>query len=231
MRYFQNFEYEIKINILRYVASPLNLSLTCRNWYFIVKDPYAKSEWLIAHYGKAHALSHAVNLGPTFIDISVCHALISRSDAISRYFIQRLIREKFDQQLIEPKLEYNVGHDVAHAFYQQSPWASNLPIAVFTYLFNELSNASKDLSSKDSNLNYALRMPRKNIKRRFTPFPLSVRPKVLQLNLKDDRRNHQSQVLEGHLFKDNYKNDKFFEFLRQGNFLRYYYLIILSIST
>src|SRR5436190_14541552 len=104
MQCFQNFEYEIKINIFKYVTFPLNLALTCRNWYVIVKDPYAKSEWLIAHYGKAHALCHAVNLGSTFIDIPVCQTLIARSVVISRYFIQKLsIHGKFDQHLIEPK--------------------------------------------------------------------------------------------------------------------------------
>ena len=72
MQYFQNYEYEIKINILKYVNSPLNLALTCRNWSAIAKDPYAKTEWLILRYGKTHALFNAVRLGPTFIDIPVC---------------------------------------------------------------------------------------------------------------------------------------------------------------
>ncbi|RIA98880.1 hypothetical protein C1645_748676 [Glomus cerebriforme] len=58
MQNFKNFEYEIKINIFKYVNFPLNLALTCRNWSVIVKDPYAKSEWLIAHFGKTSALFH-----------------------------------------------------------------------------------------------------------------------------------------------------------------------------
>ena len=68
----QNFEYEIKINIFKYVNYPLNLALTCRNWSIIAKVPYAKTVWLIIHYRKAHALFHAVRLGLTFIDITVC---------------------------------------------------------------------------------------------------------------------------------------------------------------
>ena len=60
MQSFQNFEYEIKINIFKYVDHSLNLALTCRNWSVIAKDPHAKSEWLLVHYGKAHALFHAV---------------------------------------------------------------------------------------------------------------------------------------------------------------------------
>ena len=152
----QNFEYEIKINIFKYVNYPLNLALTCRNWSIIAKDPYAKTEWLIIHYGKAHALFHAVRLGPTFIDITVCQILITRKVIISRYFVQRLLMHfgKYDQKLIKLKIEHYVGQldaDRIRAFQQKikSPWASNLPITVFTYLLDEgykqLSNANEDL--------------------------------------------------------------------------------------
>ena len=134
MQYLQDFEYEIKINIFKYVNSPLNLALTCRNWSIIAKDPYAKTEWLILRYGKAHALFHAVRLGPTFIDISVCQTLIARKVMISRYFVQRLLMHfgKYDQKLIELKIEHNVGQldaDRIRVFQQKikSPWASNLP--------------------------------------------------------------------------------------------------------
>src|SRR2546423_7023066 len=107
IQYFQNFEYEIKINIFKYVNSPLNLTLTCRNWSVIAKDPYAKTEWLIKRYEKANASFHAVRLGPTFIDITVCQALIARNVVISRYFIQRLLMHfgRYDQRLIELKIE------------------------------------------------------------------------------------------------------------------------------
>ncbi|PKY19790.1 hypothetical protein RhiirB3_432937 [Rhizophagus irregularis] len=44
---FENFVDEIKINIFKYVNHPLNLALTCRKWSIVVKDPYAKTEWLI----------------------------------------------------------------------------------------------------------------------------------------------------------------------------------------
>src|SRR5579862_1083077 len=85
-------EDKIKINIFKYVDYPLNLSLTCRNWSVIAKDPYAKIEWLLVRYGNnANALYHAVRLGPTFIDIPVFRALITKNVTISRYFIQRLL--------------------------------------------------------------------------------------------------------------------------------------------
>ena len=82
MQYFQNFEYEIKINIFKYVDSPLNLALTCRNWSVIAKDPYAKSEWLIVHFGKERALFHAVRLGPTFFDMSGSNSCAATSCAV-----------------------------------------------------------------------------------------------------------------------------------------------------
>ena len=107
IQYFQIFEYDIKLNIFKYVDSPLNLALTCRDWSVIAKDPYAKTEWLIIHYGKAHALFHAVRLGPTFIDIPVCQTLIARKVIISRYFVQRLLMHfgKYDEKLIEFEIE------------------------------------------------------------------------------------------------------------------------------
>src|ERR1043166_5354543 len=158
------------------------MSTILRNWSIIAKDPYAKSEWLIVYYGKAHALFHAVRLGPTFIDIPVCQTLIARN------FIQRLLMHfgKYDQKLIELKIEHNVGQldaDRIRAFQQKikSPWASNLPINVFTYLLNQgykqLSNANEDLPSKGNDMelfhflsagphviNYAPGMLRKNLK-------------------------------------------------------------------
>lgn len=85
---------EIKINIFKYVNYPLNLALTCRNWSVVIKNPYAKSKWLIVNYGKAHALFYAIRLGPTFIDIVVYQTLITRKVPIfTRHFIQRLIQQ------------------------------------------------------------------------------------------------------------------------------------------
>ena len=49
-------------------------------------------EWLLVHYGKAHALFHAVRLGPTFIDIPVCQILIARKTIILRYSQNRIER-------------------------------------------------------------------------------------------------------------------------------------------
>ncbi|CAG8732835.1 3433_t:CDS:1, partial [Funneliformis caledonium] len=40
-------EKSIKVNIFR----PLNLSLTCKEWSNIAKDPYTKTEWLIYQFG------------------------------------------------------------------------------------------------------------------------------------------------------------------------------------
>src|SRR5437763_5197422 len=231
MQYLQNIEYEIMITIFKYVNFPLNLALTCRNWSIIAKDPYAKTEWLIVHYGKAHALLHAVRLGPTFIDIPVCQTLIARKVIISRYFIQRLLMHfgKYDQKLIELKIEHNVGQldaDRIRAFQQKikSPWASKLHITVFTYLLNEgykqLSNANEDLPSKGNDMELfhflsagphdALRKNLKDIEdlilnKRFTPFP--PRPKTLQLDLNNDPHIYQPPIPEEYPSKGGYENN------------------------
>ncbi|CAB5378502.1 unnamed protein product [Rhizophagus irregularis] len=127
---------EIKINIFKYVNYPLNLALTCRNWSVFIKNPYAKSEWLIVNYGKAHSLFYAINLGPTFIDIAVCQTLIARDIIVfTRYFTQRLI---------QLKIEYNDNINQIGA--DRLSYVSNLPVSVFIYLFNE---GYKQLSTKN----------------------------------------------------------------------------------
>ncbi|CAG8707082.1 16326_t:CDS:2 [Funneliformis caledonium] len=37
----------------------------------ISKDPYAKTEWLLHHFGKTHELFHGIRLGPTFINENI----------------------------------------------------------------------------------------------------------------------------------------------------------------
>ncbi len=83
----QNLENEIQIIIFKYVKNSKELSLTCQRCAVIAKDPYAKIEWLIIHYRRAHAMFHAVRLDPTFIDIAVYENLFARKVIISRYFI------------------------------------------------------------------------------------------------------------------------------------------------
>ena len=175
----------IKINIFKYVDYPINLALACQN----CADPYAKSEWLVVCYGKAHALFHAARLGPTFINIPVCQALIARNVIVSRCFIQTLLIHfgNYDQKSLD-LFEHNFGQrdiDRIRAFLQKVRpfWASNVPtMSVLTFLlvegYRQLSNASEDLPSKGNDLihfsaepyvmNYALRMLRK---KRFIPFP------------------------------------------------------------
>ncbi|GET55119.1 hypothetical protein GLOIN_2v1490054 [Rhizophagus irregularis DAOM 181602=DAOM 197198] len=216
MQYFQNFEYEIKINIYKYIDFPLNLALTCRNWSVISKDAYAKTEWLLVRYGKSHALFQAVRLGPTFIDIP----------------------------LIELKIEHNVGQldaDRIRAFQQKikSPWASNLPIFVFTYLLDEgykqLANMNETLPSKGNDMelfhflsagphviNYAPGMLRKNLKdiedlilnKRFVPFP--PRPKAYQLDLNSDPHIHQQPIPEEYPSKDGFENNRQLNVIARG---------------
>ncbi|CAB4432667.1 unnamed protein product [Rhizophagus irregularis] len=121
---------------------------------------------------------------------------------------------KYNQKLIELKIEHNVGQldaDRIRAFQQKikSPWTSNLPIFVFTYLLDEgykqLANMNETLPSKGNDMelfhflsagphviNYAPGMLRKNLKdiedlilnKRFVPFP--PRTKAYQLDLNSD---------------------------------------------
>src|SRR6266540_7027634 len=214
IRYFQNLEDEIKIIIFKYAENPMNLALTCRRWADIAKDSYAKTEWLIVHYGKAHAMFHAVRLGPTFIDIAVCQNLFARKVITSRYFIQKLLSHcgKYDQKLIELKIEHNLGQldaDRIRTFQRtvKLPWASNLPTSVFAYLLVEgckqLTNSNNEslplkgndmelfhfLSAGPHVINRAPGMLRKNLKYieelilEHKFTPFPPRPKLPQLDL------------------------------------------------
>ncbi|GBC43975.1 uncharacterized protein OCT59_014803 [Rhizophagus irregularis] len=189
---------------------------------------------------KSHALFHAVRLGPTFLDIPVCKTLITRKVPISRYFIKILLMHfgKYDQKLIELKIEHNVGQldaDRIRAFQQKikSPWASNLPIIVFTYLLDEgykqLANMMKPyrqvfhfLSAGPHVINYAPSMLRKNLKDKedlilnkwFVPFP--PRPKAYQLDLNSDSHIHQQPIPEEYPSKDGFENNRQLNVIAKG---------------
>ncbi|CAG8555186.1 9308_t:CDS:1, partial [Scutellospora calospora] len=123
-----------------YVKCPLNLILTCNDWHDIAKNNDAKAEWVICNYGRAHSLFHAVRLGPSFIDQTVAHAIITKGGILTRYFMQRLLVNygSYDIKLIELKITHNVKQIDAEqikALQKKArvPWASDLPLPVFTY--------------------------------------------------------------------------------------------------
>src|SRR5205085_1233708 len=134
----------------KYVKYPFNLDLTCRGWSSIAKDPQVRSEWLIAHYGKEHALFHAVRLGPTFINDAVCDALFKKSVIISEYFISKLLMNfgMRDQRLIQFRIRYDVRRSIS-----VSSWGSNLPMGIFKLLVEKgYDNANKDLSLRERDI-------------------------------------------------------------------------------
>src|SRR4051795_11429800 len=150
---------EIRIEIFKFVTTPISLTLTNRTWYSISQDPHARAEWLIYKYGRAHALFHAVRLGNGFITKDVIQALLAKGAIISRYFIQRLLMHfgAYDEKLIELKIEHNVNQidfDRIRAFQKKlhSPWASNLPFLAFTKLITEGNNSLNDLAIKGNDM-------------------------------------------------------------------------------
>ncbi|GBC08205.1 hypothetical protein RclHR1_07970007 [Rhizophagus clarus] len=202
---------EIKINIFKCVKYPLNLTLSCRNWSVIIKNPHAKSEWLIVNYGKAHA----IRLGSTFIDIAACQTLIGRE--VLRYFTQKLIQLKIGCNLdrIDAKRIY--------AFQQKIKllYTSNLPVSVFIYLLNErykqlLSNETLT-SSKGNDVHAISQSPHvinniqegnilkyiENLILNKRPIPLPRKPNGSHFDLNNDPKQ----------FKDDY-------LFRQGRFSR-----------
>ncbi|GES98005.1 hypothetical protein GLOIN_2v1869416 [Rhizophagus clarus] len=227
-------EDEIKIKIFKYVEYPLNLLLTFRSWLIIAKDPYAKTEWLLVHYEKTHALYHAVRyhavrFGHTFIDVPVCQSLITR---------------------IQVEIEHNVGQLDANRIrtFQQkikSIWANDLPMSALAYLLVKSHvNANKELYSKRNYvklfhflsavfhvINHA-RIQKKNLKyfedlilkKQFVLFLPS--PKVLQMDLKADSYIYRPHISEEYVSKSGCGDDKpnlskLNSFLGQESFLSF----------
>ncbi|RIA96691.1 hypothetical protein C1645_358234 [Glomus cerebriforme] len=152
---------ELRIEIFKFVNTPISLALTNREWYAISRDPHARAEWLLYKYGRAHALFHAVRLGNNFITVEVVQALLAKDATMSRYFIQRLLMHSsaYDEKLIELTNEHNViqaDFERIRAFQKKlrSPWASNLPMTIFTKLITEGYNIlnDKELTTKGNDM-------------------------------------------------------------------------------
>jgi hypothetical protein len=133
---------ELKVEIFRYVSTPMSLVLLNRNWYSTSQDSHTRAEWLVYKYGRAHALFHAVRLGNNFITVEVVQALLAKKAILSRYFAQRLIMQfgTCDPKLIEMRTKYNINVDIPN----ENPWASGLSLPVFIKFITEAVNVLKD---------------------------------------------------------------------------------------
>jgi hypothetical protein len=227
---------ELRIEIFKFVNTPISLALTDRKWYAISKDPQSRADWLIHKYGRAHALFHAVRLGHSFMTNDVLQALLAKNAIISRYFIQRLLMHfgSYDEKLIELKIEHNVNQadfDRILAFQKKlsSPWASNLPLPIFTNLvtagFNNLKDENFVVKGNDMELFHFLsagplvinQAPQKLfqnlsdikdliINKKFIPFP--PRPKPVHEDTVEYIQLIQSRTHEEYPPKDGYENSR-----------------------
>ncbi|CAG8630085.1 15566_t:CDS:2 [Dentiscutata erythropus] len=113
---------KVKINILKYVRFPNSL-LVFKVWHQFFKRSEIRAKWIIDHFGKAHALFHAIRLGPNFISVSVVQKIIELGGIISRYFVQRLSQIEYNVRNIEQPRRVEKHSAV--------PWGSNTPLDVF----------------------------------------------------------------------------------------------------
>ncbi|CAB5378089.1 hypothetical protein RhiirA5_424872 [Rhizophagus irregularis] len=227
---------ELRIEIFKFVDTPISLALTNKKWYAISQDPQSRADWLIFKYGHAHALFHAVRLGNSFLTSEVLHSLLSKNAIISRYFIQRLLMHfgPYDEKLIELKIEHNVNQvdfDRIRAFQKKlsSPWASNLPLPIFTKLitagYNILNDENLVIKGNDMELFHFLsagplvinQAPQKLfqnladikdliINKKFVPFP--PRPKPAHEDTVEYIQLMQSRAHEEYPPKDGYENSR-----------------------
>src|SRR5688572_8323031 len=101
----QSLHDELKIEIFKYVETPISLLVTNRRWYYISQDCHARAKWLIRRYGRAHAFFHAIRLGGNFVTTNLVQVLLSQKALLSRYFMQRLLAHftGYDEGLIKCK--------------------------------------------------------------------------------------------------------------------------------
>ncbi|GBC04014.1 hypothetical protein RclHR1_05470005 [Rhizophagus clarus] len=211
---------ELKVEIFRYVSTPIALILLNRNWYSTSQDPHARAEWLIYKYGRAHSLFHAIRLGNNFVTVEVVQVLLAKKAVISRYFIQRLVMQfgTSDPKLTEMRIKYNMNVDTS----KDETWASNLSLPVFTKLVTEATNELKcDMAIRGNDLelfhyltagaltiNQAPAVLSENIQhiedliinKKFIPFP--PRPKTLV------RKSSPGGEVEYYPSKDGYENNR-----------------------
>ncbi|RIA87731.1 hypothetical protein C1645_827371 [Glomus cerebriforme] len=143
---------ELKVEIFRYIKTPISLILINRNWYSTSQDSHARAEWLIYKYGRAQAFFHAVRLGNNFLTEKVVQCLIAKGAIISRYFVQRLVMQfgMNDNRLIEMKVDYNINVDNIAT---NDSWAASLNILAFTKLLTEAHRQLKgDIKIKGNDM-------------------------------------------------------------------------------
>ncbi|PKY45542.1 hypothetical protein RhiirA4_542680 [Rhizophagus irregularis] len=228
--------HEIRSEIFKFIDTPISLILTDRKWYAVSQDPHVRGEWLIYKYGRSHALFHGVRLGNDFLTLDVVQALLARNAMISRYFVQRLLMHfgSYDEKLIELKIQHNVNQidfDRIRAFQKKlrCPWASNLPLPIFTKLitegYNTLSDHDLVMKGNDMELFHFLSAgplvindaPQKllqnlnNIEdlilnKKFVPFP--PRPKPIFEDTIEYIQLMQARAHEDYPPKDGYENSR-----------------------
>ncbi|CAG8564419.1 11470_t:CDS:1, partial [Diversispora eburnea] len=155
----QNLHPELKIEIFALIPNIKNISLTCKAWGSISRDPHALAKWIITKYGRAHALFHSIRIGK-FLNIKVLHSLFANDIIISRYFIQRLLMHfgRYDPDLIKLKIEHNENiqdRDRLNELNKKicKSWASNLSIDVFVAIVTEgFSRFNDDVPVKGNDM-------------------------------------------------------------------------------
>ncbi|EXX55868.1 uncharacterized protein OCT59_010611 [Rhizophagus irregularis] len=232
----QSLLHEIRSEIFKFIETPISLILTDRKWYAVSQDPHVRGEWLIYKYGRSHALFHGVRLGNDFLTLDVVQVLLTRKALISRYFIQRLIMQfgPYDEKLIEQKIQHNanqIDFDRIRDFKKKlrSPWASNLPLPIFTKLitegYNTLSDHGLETKGNDMELFHFLSAgplvindaPQKLhqnlseiedliLNKKFVPFP--PRPKPIFEDTIEYIQLMQARAHEDYPPKDGYENSR-----------------------
>ncbi|GBB83847.1 hypothetical protein RclHR1_01050021 [Rhizophagus clarus] len=227
---------ELRIEIFKVIDTPISLALTNRKWYAISQDPQSRADWLIYKYGRAHALFHGVRLGSSFLTSDVLQALLAKNAVISRYFIQRLCMHfgAYDEKLIELKIEHNVNQvdfERIRSFQRKlnSPWASNLPLPIFTKLitagYSILNDENLVIKGNDMELFHFLsagplvinQAPQKLLQnladikdlilnKKFIPFP--PRPKPIHEDTVEYIQLMQSRAHEEYPPKDGFENSR-----------------------
>ncbi|CAB4491553.1 unnamed protein product [Rhizophagus irregularis] len=180
---------ELKVEIFRYVFTPIALVLLNCNWYSTFQDPHVRAEWIIYKYGRAHALFHAIRLGNHFVTVEVVQILAKKA-IILRYFMQRLMIQfgTYDPKLIKLIEMRSRGND----------------LELFHYLTAGALTINQAPAVLLENLNYIEDLNKKFMPLRSSQYINSVlRPKDIPAY-----RSPFGGATENYLSRDGYENNR-----------------------
>lgn len=114
--------------IIYELNDPSSLSIACKRFYGLSKDPYVRASYFLIRYGETQAIYHALGRGK-LITPRVLDILISSGAHLSRYLVQVAMHHYF--------------HTTSH--FIKTPWVRSVELKVFLYFIELATTKYNDI--------------------------------------------------------------------------------------